>query len=153
MTPPFTLEALHEAGHAVIARLLGLNLTRVWITSVEGSGGTNVRWPGVKDPQKFLRILAGARACIKAFELEMLDEGFDDEVKIDGILDGIFSHDDGPARIDYMANVDREVDILFMQQGVRAAAWVVAKVLIRKGEIEGPQAEILMDQHLNGELC
>jgi hypothetical protein len=104
--------AVHEAGHAVTARLLGLCLGWVWITDTEGSGRTEVRYEG--DPQKDLRILAGSRACLNAFGFDTADNQglWGDQTKIEGILDEEIPHADEDVRNNYMAEVDREVESL-----------------------------------------
>lgn len=57
--------------------------------------------------------------------------------------------DDGAARMEYAASLDREIGRLFKQPNVRAAAWALAEELIRTNEIDGPAAEILIDQYLD----
>jgi hypothetical protein len=115
-------EAFHEAGHAVMARLLGLSLKRVRIDPAAASGKTCVVWPGARDPRKELRILAGARACMVAFSIATLHDpgGFGDETQIQNILDEIFPDEDEATRESCIAALDDELLKLFESQNVHA---------------------------------
>ena len=143
------MEALHEAGHAVMARLLGLSLERVWINRPESSGGTCVIWHEKPDPREELRILAAARACLNSFGIHTFEEhgGFGDAVGIQNILADMF-HDNESQKDVCLNCVDVEVAGLFERPDVRAAAWDLAEVLTCADEINGPQAESVIDQHL-----
>ena len=147
----FAGEAVHEAGHAVMARLLGLGLKRVHINLAEASGRTCVVWPGAhQDPRKNLRILAAARACMRAFDKDTFHEegGIGDEGAIRTILDEI-CEDDEAVRINCINTIDAELSTIFGRADVRAAALALAEILTETGELDGSRAEAIIDHHLS----
>ncbi len=152
-------EAIHEAGHAVMARWLGLGLKMVRIYQFEVSGRTCVLWPDTEagDRRKMdLKILAAARTCLESFGIDTCHDegGFRDEAQILTILHEMFPDDeDGQARDDYDAKLHCEVARLFEQPNFHAAARDLAEILTRTSEIDGPQAEGLIDRHLRGTFC
>lgn len=108
---PLAGEAVHEAGHAVMARYLGLGLERIWISRAEGSGKTCVLWPDGMNQKKDLLILAAARGCMRAFGIDTLaDQGsFRDVAQISTTLTEMFPTEDEAALYCRIADLDAKV--------------------------------------------
>ena len=144
-------EAVHEAGHAVMARYLGFGLQRIWINGAEQTGRACVRLPHTKSQKAELLILAGARICMQGFGIDTrFDQGgLADEARIRTILGEMFPDEDDEATLcRHVDSLDAEVEEIFNRQDVRAAATILAEVLTRAREIDGPRAEAIIDIHL-----
>lgn len=145
-------EAVHEAGHAVMARHLGLRLERVWINPSEGSGRVCLPETVMPDQDQALLILAASRACMRAFNIDTHhDQGpFRDVVEMRNIFDEKYPDDDEDevAQCHRIAELDVKVDEFFNRQDVRAAARALAEALTRENEVDGPRAEATIDRHL-----
>jgi len=111
-------EAIHEAGHALMARRLGLGLHRVWIDRMSGAGRTCIIWTSPNTPEKELKILMSARACLRSFGIPTL-------------------HSQGGLS-----------EKLFAEQNMRQAALALATFLSTEGEIDGKEAEAIIDKNL-----
>ena len=149
---PLAPEAVHEAGHAVMARHLGLHLEQVWINPSEGAGRVCLPENVMPDQNQALLILAASRACMRAFDIDTLhDQGpFRDVVEMRKIFDERYRDDDENevAQCHRIAELDVKVDEFFHRQDVRAAARALAEVLTRENEVDGPRAEAIIDRHL-----
>ena len=148
--------ALHEAGHAVMARLLGITLKKVWIKPSKASvwgedwtGNTSVDWNGAVDPCKDLQIAMAARACLRVFGIStLLDHGgISDEAKIETLLEVKFDEQEEEKRA-HLRRIDLELERRFAQSDARGAAEALAKILNDQLEIDGAAAERLIDAHL-----
>ena len=93
---PDTAALAHEAGHAVMARLLGVSLGRIWINRKKESGGANADCLDEDDPPRAILILTAARACSQAFEIDTLkcQGGIGDETRILNILETMLPDED-----------------------------------------------------------
>jgi hypothetical protein len=148
---PPAYEALHESGHAVMARLLGQTLGPIRIDPSRGKGTASVIEQSTSS-EETLKILAAARICLNTFGIDTrFDQGgIKDEGESRTIWGEMFPDDDDEqAYLAYIAKIDCEVAGLFEQPNVRAAAWALAKILTSACEIDGPQAESVIDRHLN----
>jgi hypothetical protein len=150
---PLAIEAVHEAGHAVMARHLGLSLGRIQINRTEESGRAFMIWPDGVDQQKDLLILAAARGCMRAFDIDtFLDQGgFEDAARIQTILTEIFPDEDEAALACRVTKLDSEIENFFNRHDVRAAAQALAEVLTARNEVDDLQAETIIDRHLISE--
>jgi hypothetical protein len=131
--------------------VLGLSLGRISINRNEASGKAEVVWPEARDPRAELLVLAAARICMRAFDIETLHDegGWADEIGIQNIMEDILPDGCKEDRINYIRIVDDELSKIFERDDVRAAAMALAEMLTHTGEIGGYQAEVIIDRHLN----
>jgi hypothetical protein len=144
-------EAVHEAGHAVMARYLGLRLTRIWINCAENSGETVVQWAGVADRPKELLILVATRACMRSFQIETLREhgGLGDVVELHNLLEEMKPVEDEVSLSLCISKLDAEAEAVFKRENILNAARALAETLSRVNEITGVQAEAIIDRNLD----
>jgi len=150
-TPTKAYAALHESGHAVMARLQGLRLGPLKITGLGPSASGSVSVCGPPTPEESFKILAAARICLNTFNINtVLDQGgFSDEGESRTILDEIFPDDENQqVRDDYTDRIDREVTELFEKPNILAAVRALAEILTSACEIDGLQAEAIIDRYL-----
>jgi hypothetical protein len=154
MEPSLYYAAVHEAGHAVLARSLGASVVvvRVDLTG-SGEATTSVRWPeGGPALMNHLRVAAAGGACLRAFGFTtLLDAGlFHDEVEIQNALDDLLPHaDDDAIRDEFRDRVVSEVEQIFNMAQFRSAVQELAERLSSEGEINGVDAERAIDRHLH----
>ena len=151
--PPLHSGAVHEAGHAVMARYLGVALGHVRIDLADplGNGRTCVHWTDATlTPENEIRVLAASRASLLAFGVDTeLDYGLIvDHDRINEIAADKIFPDDQAAQARYIEAVDAEVEEYFSQPNVRAAVEGLVAALTRSGEIDGDEAMAIIDRHL-----
>jgi hypothetical protein len=145
---PLHRGAYHEAGHAVMARVLGVNLECVRIDIVDPHAGART-CAEATSPQNTILIAAAGDACLRAFGYVTMhdDEALGDEVAIGNALSELEPDDEDSypqRRLDAIAEVERR----FEQPNVRAAVEALVEALMREGKIEGPGAAAIVDRHL-----
>jgi hypothetical protein len=89
-------EALHEAGHAVMARLLGRELGQIRIDLLEGVGTVCVVDVEASGLEGQLKVLAASKVCLNAFGISTVhEEGlFSDAVGANNLLNEMFPGDE-----------------------------------------------------------
>ena len=141
--------AVHEAGHAVMARWLGASLRSIKVDRDDPSapGRIVMIWPnGRASPEDELRVAAAGRICLVEFGFEIgLDVGPTlDWDQMSNALAKMFPDDEAKQDL-YQEKVDAELAEWFGQANVRSAVERLVKVLTRLGEIDGPQAQTIID--------
>ena len=149
---PFHRGAIHEAGHAVMARKLGaeLGLIAINLANPHEAAHAQVIWTEeIRTPANEIRVAAASRACLLAFGYNTsLDQGLvGDQVVIDNELSELLP-DDETRKQRYLAQVDAELGLLFNRPNVRAAVVGLVETLMHEGQIDGPLAEAIIDRHL-----
>ena len=144
---PLHRGAFHEAGHAVMARHLRVNLGRITIDLHDQCGDAHAS-VGATSAEDRLRIAAAGDACLLAFGVVTShDQGaFSDEVEIENALSELY--DDEASHPQHRADAIADVERLFDQPPIRAAVVALATALMREGEIGGPEAMEIIDRHL-----
>lgn len=152
---PLHRGAVHEAGHVVMARVLGVKLgpIRIDVADPSAAASASVLWTEeTRTLENELRVAAASRACLHEFGFSTLNDcGLrrDHECMIEILLD-MFASDDEIGREQYRDRLETGVGHLFAQCNVRAAVKALVATLTRKGKIEGPEAEEIIDQHVSG---
>lgn len=140
--------AFHEAGHAVMARLLHLKLGTITIDPADphAEGHTCIEETG---PENTMHLAAAGNACVRAFGCTTLHDqaAFSDEVKIGNALHELYPCDEAShpqRRLELIEEVERK----FMQSEVQAAVEALVAALMRTGELSGAEATSIIDRHL-----
>ena len=149
---PLHRGAVHEAGHAVMARLLGggIRSIKVDLTDPHGDAHTDlIRTEETLAPKNRMLISAASRACLLTFGCDVLHDGelWKDEGVIDTIAHELFP-DDEAQQERCKERWTQEVERWFDQPNVRAAVVELVDALMREGQINGTEAEAIIDRHI-----
>lgn len=146
---PLHRGAVHEAGHAVVARRLRACLGRIRINRDDPSGdaSTDVSWPsGTGRPLDRIYVAAAGAACLRAFGFDThIDLGsLGDEAVIQTLLDELLPDEERAQEL-YRAEAIALVELWLEEPRMRAAVEALALELDRMGELEGLRAQEIID--------
>jgi hypothetical protein len=139
--------AVHEAGHAVMARLLKLRLGPIVIALADPNGDAHAPVEPT-NAENTARIAAAGDACLRAFGIDTRHRqgAFGDEVMIQNALEELC--DDEAEHPRRRLEMIAEVEELFTRPDVRRAVLALVQALMREGRIEGNEAQAIIDRHL-----
>ena len=152
--PPALLaraKAYHEAAHAVVSRLFGAEITRVWIDPASGQGGTGVFWPDSAPLEQQIMATQASRACLEAFGIDAPHDNYflSDTVRVAVLAERLFPEDEA-AQDACRRKLDLATAELFWRPDVRAATQALAEILVNLHAIDGSDTMTVIDRHLTG---
>jgi hypothetical protein len=143
--------AVHEAGHAVMARLLGLEIGPITIDLADPLGDAHAAlWWTLETmtPENRIRVAAAGDACVRLFGIVTLHEqgAINDEIEIGNALDEMCEDETQhrQLRLDAIAEVERRL----AEPRARAAAEALVRQLVARGGMTGERAQSIIDAHL-----
>jgi hypothetical protein len=150
---PLHHEAVHEAGHAVMARRLGARIHSIKIDLADPHGAAEVNlrcWPnGPASPDDDYRVACSSEECLGAFGFDFGD-GHGSRKDRDRMVAIVLEKfpDDEATQDHFRTNLNKEVGQWFEQPNVRSAVVELVEALMREGQISGTEAEAIIDRHL-----
>ena len=135
--------AVHEAGHAVLARLFNLRLGPI---SLIDGGHADAEL--MANAEVRARIAIAGDVCMRAFGISTFhcQGGWSDEGVVRTVLGE--THDEEEHLQRRSNELTAEVEEFFTRPNVRNAVLALAQALMREGLIEGDEAEATIDQQL-----
>jgi hypothetical protein len=139
--------AFHEAGHAVIAWHLGLDIAEVWVDSESCAGKASIEHAASAHDDALITLAGHHASVIFASESTLELAPINDMARLMNLLDDN-APDDEAKQEQIRCSLYRQLDELFADPGIRNATTAVAEALLISSRLSGPQFSALVSPFL-----